>query len=113
MTNLQTISTQRDTAWSAFLTLALFAAAMLSPGMAMAQTPMGEVMCDLVEWITGPTGRALATLAIIIIGVGALMGKVSWGMAIIVAIGIAIVFGAPQILNLIDTAGGEGCAAGA
>jgi type IV secretory pathway VirB2 component (pilin) len=37
-------------------------------------------------------GRGLATLAICIVGVGALLGKVSWGMAITVAIGISIVF---------------------
>lgn len=110
MTNLQTISNQRDTAWSALLALALFAAAMLAPSAGFAGTtgdsPMGAVMCELIQWITGPTGRALATLAIIIIGVGALMGKVSWGMAIIVAIGIAIVFGAPTILGLLTPGGG-------
>lgn len=98
-----------DTTWSAFLTVALFAAAMILPDLAHAapttstvtDSPLGSVLCRLVAWITGPTGRALATLAIIIIGVGALMGKVSWGMAIIVAIGIAIVFGAPTILDLL------------
>lgn len=104
MTNLQTISNQRDTAWSAFLALALFVAVMLVPDMASAtagDSPMGSVLCKLVGWLTGPTGKALATLAIIIIGVGALMGKVSWGMAIIVAIGIAIVFGAPTLLTML------------
>lgn len=112
MTNLQTTYTQRDTAWSAFLALALFVAVMMVPDLAAAgggggvaltggDSPMGAVLCGLVAWLTGPTGRALATLAIIIIGVGALMGKVSWGMAIIVAIGIAIVFGAPTILTLL------------
>lgn len=105
MTTLQTISNQRDTAWSAFLALALFVAVMLVPEMALAgatgESPLESVLCRLVNWLTGPTGRALATLAIIIIGVGALMGKVSWGMAIIVAIGIAIVFGAPTLLQLL------------
>ncbi|MCH2546405.1 MAG: TrbC/VirB2 family protein [Alphaproteobacteria bacterium] len=90
------------------------------PNMAMAaggaagggETPMEGVMCLLVEWILGPTGRALATLAIIFIGVGALMGKISWGMAIIVALGIAIVFGAPVLLGLLS-GGDEGCGAAA
>lgn len=93
----------RDTTWSAFLTITLFAAAMLLPETALAdgQTPIGAVVCDILTWLTGATGRAIATLAIIIIGVGALMGKVSWGMAIIVAVGVAIVFGAPEILNLL------------
>ena len=93
-----------ETSWSALLTVALFAAAMFVPDLASAtatNSPMGSVLCKIVSWLTGPTGKALATLAIIIIGVGALMGKVSWGMAIIVAIGIAIVFGAPTILSLL------------
>jgi type IV secretory pathway VirB2 component (pilin) len=108
MTNLQTISAQRDAAWSAFLTLALFAGVMLLPSVALADTPIADTLCTLVEWMTGTTGKAVATLAIIIIGVGALMGKVSWGMAIIVALGIAIVFGAEQILELLDSGDGSG-----
>lgn len=111
MTNLQTISNQRDTMWTAFLSLALFVAVMAAPEVALAAAggnPLESTLCVLVEWLTGPTGRAVATLAIIIIGVGALMGKVSWGMAIIVALGIAIVFGAPTLLNLLG-GGGTAC----
>lgn len=104
MDTLKSISNHRDTLWSAFLALALFVAVMVVPDMALAagsDNPLTDTLCTLVNWLTGPTGRAVATLAIIIIGVGALMGKVSWGMAIIVALGIAIVFGAPTILNLL------------
>lgn len=57
------------------------------------------VLCNVVGWFTGPVGAAIATLAIIVIGVGALLGKVSWGMAIIVALGVAIIFGAPSIVS--------------
>lgn len=109
MNTLETLSNQRDTAWSAFLALALFAAIMIVPEMAFAGTTIEGVVCKLVGALSGPTGRAVATLAIIIIGVGALMGKVSWGMAIIVAIGIAIVFGAPAILNVLS-GGTSNCA---
>ena len=48
------------------------------------------------------------TLAIITVGVGALMGKVSWGMAIIVGIGVAVIFGAPEIVGDLGTSG-SGC----
>lgn len=102
----------RDTTWLAFLTITLFAAAMLLPDMALAAdgtSPIGFVVCKILGWLTGATGRAIATLAIIIIGVGALMGKVSWGMAIIVAVGVAIVFGAPEILKLLG-GGASTCA---
>lgn len=60
---------------------------------------LSKVLCNVVSWFTGPVGAAIATLAIIVIGVGALLGKVSWGMAIIVALGVAIIFGAPTIVE--------------
>ena len=60
---------------------------------------LSTVLCNVVSWFTGPVGAAIATLAIIVVGLGALLGKVSWGMAIIVALGVAIIFGAPTIVN--------------
>lgn len=67
---------------------------------------IGELLCNVAGWFTGPVGSGIATLAILVVGVGALMGKVSWGMAIIVGIGIAVIFGAPTI---VDELGGTGC----
>lgn len=89
-------------------------AAMLLPTDALAAAgvtgggTIGNVLCNVVDWFTGPVGQGIATLAIIVIGVGALMGKVSWGMAIIVGIGVAVIFGAPAIVNELS-AGGTGC----
>ena len=83
--------------------LAVYGVALLPTG-AMAATVLSEpsalasVLCSVVSWFTGSIGAGIATLAIIVIGVGALMGKVSWGMAIIVGIGVAVVFGAPTIV---------------
>lgn len=69
---------------------------------------IGQVLCNVVNWFTGPVGQGIATLAIIVIGVGALMGKVSWGMAIIVGVGVAVIFGAGTIVNELG-ANGTGC----
>ena len=69
---------------------------------------IGNMLCNVANWFKGPIGKGIATLAIIVIGVGALMGKVSWGMAIIVGIGIAVIFGAPTIVSELG-AGGSGC----
>jgi len=93
------------------LTLALFAVYVVAmvPEMALAQgETIGDVLCNVVKWFNGRVGQGIATLAIIVIGIGALMGKVSWGMAIIVGIGIAVVFGATTIVNEVaDNA--QGC----
>jgi type IV secretory pathway VirB2 component (pilin) len=55
---------------------------------------IGDALCKLAELALGKAGRGLATLAVIILGIGATLGKVSWGMAIIVTVGIAVVFNA-------------------
>lgn len=88
--------------------LAVFTAAMLPMG-AMAQgepSALANVLCDVVGWFTGDIGAGIATLAIIVIGIGALMGKVSWGMAIIVGLGVGVIFGASSIVTAL---GGHGC----
>ena len=95
------------------LVLALTVAAMLLPDMAHAAGGdcIGEVLCNVVAWFTGPVGKGIATLAIIVIGVGALMGKVSWGMAIIVGVGVAVIFGASDIVEELG-GGASGCSGG-
>ena len=76
-------------------------ALMLMPWAALASdqnTPMGDVLCAIVDFVIyGNLGRGLATLAIIIVGVGAMLGKVSWGLAITVGVGISVMFGAYDI----------------
>lgn len=112
-------TTNLSTAWQMSLIIMLSAIVVMLPDMAFAaqpagaNTPIGNIMCNVAAWFTGNTGQGLATLAIIIIGVGALMGKVSWGMAIIVGLGIALIFGAAaMVTSLGDGVTGCGGAAG-
>lgn len=103
------------TAWQTSLLVMLCAVVVMLPDLAFATTAtagadtvIGNMLCTVVTWFTGSAGKGLATLAIIVIGVGALMGKVSWGMAIIVGLGIALIFGAAAMVNSLQ-AGGSGC----
>lgn len=117
--NSLNINTDPTVAWLFCLTVLSFAAIILLPDTAMAALgegdhPIEEALCEVVGWFRGPIGRAVGTLAIIIIGILALMGKVSWGLAIMVVLGIALVFGAPALLTLIaaDNAPGGGADCG-
>ncbi len=95
-------------AWQICLAVMLVAGIIMMPDLSYAgpgDTPMGAVLCQVVAWFTGNTGKGLATIAITVIGIGALLGKVSWGMAIIVGIGVAIVFGAAGIVNAMSGSG--------
>src|SRR3954464_3147161 len=95
-------------AWQLCLLVMLSTVIVMVPDFAYAtNTPMGNVLCTVLGWFTGNTGKGLATIAITIIGIGALLGKVSWGMAMIVGIGVAIVFGAAGLVSAMGAGGGS------
>jgi len=94
-----------------------FALGLVAPDIAYAQnavnSPMGFILCDIVSYVYGNLGRGLATLAIVIIGVGATLGKVSWGLAMTIGIGIAIIFNAGTIMSDLVSNSGFGASASA
>ncbi|GDX36147.1 hypothetical protein LBMAG18_06580 [Alphaproteobacteria bacterium] len=61
-----------------------------------------DVMCNVLKVATGNAGKAFAAFAIISVGIGFFTGKVSWGLMVGVAAGIAAMFGAPQIVSAIS-----------
>jgi type IV secretion system protein VirB2 len=67
-----------------------------------------KVMCRVLDIATGTGGKAFAAFAIISVGIGFFTGKVSWGLMIGVAAGIAAIFGAPSIVAAISGDSG-GC----
>lgn len=101
-----------DTGWHLLVLFAVVIGTSLLPEMANASANViQQVFCNLVLIMNGTTGKAIATIAIIAVGVGALLGKISWGMALIVAIGVALVFGAASIVTALG-GGGSACVAG-
>ncbi|NDF11567.1 MAG: hypothetical protein EB060_01960 [Proteobacteria bacterium] len=94
----------------------VLSALVLMPEMAFAQTAgtgdldtvTGAKMCLIVKALTGQTGRAIATVGIIILGIGAFFGKVNWGLAILVAVGVIAIFAAASIVGAMG-AGGSTC----
>jgi type IV secretion system protein VirB2 len=97
-----------DMGWHLLVLFAAVVGSSLLPEMAQAATAnvIQGVFCNVVMIMTGTTGKALATVAIIAVGVGALLGKISWGMALIVALGVALVFGAASIVTALGGASG-------
>ncbi len=62
------------------------------------------VICNVVKQLTGSIGQALSTVAVIFIGIGLFMGKISWGLALGIAVGIAMLFGAESVVTWISGA---------
>lgn len=61
-----------------------------------------RVLCNILDIATGSGGKAFAAFAIISVGIGFFTGKVSWGLMIGVAAGIAAIFGAPSIVAAVS-----------
>ncbi len=93
----------------ATVTLIALAVYMAFAAAAMAtssNSPMGTVLCNVASMITsGNLGRGVATLGIVVLGVGASIGKVSWGLAMTVGVGIAVAIRAPQVVDSLLGAG--------
>lgn len=71
------------------------------PDAAMADK-FSTILCNTRNLFKGQTGTAVATLAIIFLGVGAFFGKVSWGVALLVGAGIGALFGADELVSIIS-----------
>lgn len=101
-----------DMCWRFLLLLTVFIGYSLLPDLAWADTSYApsdnaiqQVFCNVVTILTGTTGKAIATVAIIAVGVGALLGKISWGMSLVVALGVALIFGAASIVTALGGSG--------
>ncbi len=92
------------------------AAIALEPTLAMATTDnfgnIQTVATRILGFFTGPFGRTIATIAVIVMGMMAMFGKLAWDHAIKVIIGVAIVFGAAGVINAISGAMETGPATG-
>ncbi len=59
-------------------------------------------LCELYECVmNNGVVLAVATIAILFLGIGAFFGKVNWGLALMVGLAIIVVAGAPQIAILV------------
>lgn len=76
-------------------------AALAFPALSMAQsspflTGAEALQTNIYAWLA-----PLAIIAIIVLGILAMAGRISWGVAGSVMIGVVIAFGAPQIVTWI------------
>ena len=70
-----------------------------------------RTMCNALKIVTGNAGKAFAAFAILSVGIGFFTGKVSWGLMIGVAAGIALIFGAPSVVSAISGGSAFDCTA--
>jgi type IV secretion system protein VirB2 len=86
--------------WSrCVIVAALFAAAISAPELSMAQTSpfmtgASALQTNILAWLT-----PIAILLVMVLGGMAMANRMSWGWCLGAILGIAIAFGAPQIVT--------------
>jgi type IV secretion system protein VirB2 len=68
---------------------------------ALASTNIEGLLQNVVDMLTGNTARLLAVLAVVVVGILWMFGLFDLRRAAIVVLGIIVVFGAAEIVNLI------------
>ncbi len=76
--------------------------AMLNASYNVSSNSFSRTICNALKIVNGSAGKTFAAFAIIAVGIGFFSGKVSWGLMIGVAAGIAAMFGAPSIVAAIS-----------
>lgn len=70
------------------------------------QTVLSAVR-GFLKFLTGPFGKAIASIGLIICGIGWVAGKMNIAWLLYVVVGAAIIFGAEQIIDSIASGGGQ------
>ena len=61
-----------------------------------------NVLCNVYNMISGNVGKAITALIMVSLGIMLLLGKVTWGVAIALAVGIGVIFGAKDMVGLMS-----------
>ena len=86
------------------------AAAAAAGGTADTGDVLGNSLCALVQSLSGGIAKSIATVAIIGVAGGLLMGKFNWVTAMTVSVGVIIIFSAGKMVNWISGGTGNECA---
>ena len=64
-------------------------------------TGIVTIFCNVIDQITGGVGKVISILILISMAIGLFLGKITWGLAIAVMVGMGLLFGASGIVDSI------------
>ena len=110
---MQTLALNKNWFIKVYMVLMLTFSFLIPANLAVAQAQqpdrITEVMCNVIRQLTGNIGRTIAILIVISLAIALFLGKVTWGVAIAVGVGMGVLFGAPGVVTLI-AGGADPCA---
>ena len=114
---MSTFKLTKDHYWQACLLFCLAAAIMVMPSLSEASNygtgttddGISQTLCYIVTKLTGPIGKATAMIALVVLGIGIFLGKLSWQLCLGVAVGITFIFAAGKIVNWLSGTGTASC----
>ena len=72
---------------------------------------ISQVLCNMIILLQGNIARGIAAGGVIFLGFSLFLGKISWGTAMALGIGLGAIFGAQEIVNMASGgSGGLNCA---
>lgn len=112
-----TFNLSKNNYWQICLLFCLAAAVMVAPSVSLADTyetgttddGISQVLCYIVTKLTGPIGKATAMIALVVLGIGIFLGKLSWQLCLGVSVGITFIFAAGKIINWLSGTGTDSC----
>lgn len=109
---MQTLDSRFKYYWQlCFMILMAFTFVVIAPSFdAIAQANANSnaatnILCNATNLLTGGIGKAIAIIIIASLAFALFLGKVSWGMAIAVAVAMGVLFGARDVVSIL--AGGN------
>jgi type IV secretory pathway VirB2 component (pilin) len=97
---MTTFKMNSDISWKITTIFCLSALFMMLPEISMASDDaIGCTLHKITHRLQGKIGRGIATIAVVFLGIGLFLGKLSWGLAVAIGIGIGGIFGADQIVT--------------
>ena len=79
--------------------VALALAVLATPALAQDLSPVNTFFTTLGTALTGTTGRAIGLVALAGVGLMFLTGRMNWGFALSICLGLVILYGAGTILG--------------
>ena len=98
---------------SVFLLIVCFLSSMLYVDNVFALADLADksgittIFCNVINQITGGIGKVISVLILISMAIGLFLGKITWGLAIAVMVGMGLLFGAKGIVDIISKGTGS------